>query len=93
MQADFVVSKPQRAIFSVVAKRKRGNVAVGVYLRRIVVFKARYLGNRQLRNVSRDEIAQRRAYLAVALLNLVEYLAGAGLDRLDVELVYRIPDI
>ena len=92
-QFSLIVDNPYLMLVVVVLDVYRAYLIERVLFRRVVVFKARYLGNWQLRDVGRDKIAYRHAYLTVALLNLVEYLAFTGLDCIDVELVYRIPDV
>lgn len=92
-QFSLIVDNPYLMLVVVVLDVYRAYLIERVLFRRVIVFKTRYLGNWQLRDVGRDKIAYRHAYLTVALLNLVEYLAFTGLDHIDIELVYRIPDV
>ena len=92
-QFSLIIDNPYLMLVVVVLDVYRAYLIERVLFRRVVVFKTRYLGNRQLRDVGRDKIAYRRVYLAILLLNLVEYLAFTGLDSIDIELIYRIPDI
>lgn len=92
-QFSLIVDNPYLMLVVVVLDVYRAYLIECVLFRRVIVFKTRYLRNRQLRNVGRDELAYSCTYLTVTLLNLIEYLAFTGLDRINIELIYRIPDI